>query len=69
MRFAARDILGETVRIVPKHIWEGVDSPAQSTNENPVGTGHSQKFSVLLHKFMFSVVIRIIGIKTLKLIV
>ncbi|MCY9856229.1 ABC transporter substrate-binding protein [Vibrio mediterranei] len=37
--FAARDVLGETVRIVPKHIWEGNDSPAQSTNDNPVGTG------------------------------
>ncbi|GEA49893.1 peptide ABC transporter substrate-binding protein [Vibrio inusitatus NBRC 102082] len=37
--FAAYDILGESLRIVPEHIWSKIDSPAQASNINPVGTG------------------------------
>ena len=25
--------------IVPEHVWSGIDSPAEATNESPVGTG------------------------------
>ncbi|WP_394149643.1 ABC transporter substrate-binding protein [Vibrio maritimus] len=37
--FAAQDVIGEQTKIVPKHIWEGISSPAAETNPNPVATG------------------------------
>ncbi|WP_026972926.1 ABC transporter substrate-binding protein [Aliagarivorans marinus] len=37
--FAAQDIIGESTRIVPKHIWENIDNPAGEVNANPVATG------------------------------
>lgn len=37
--FAAEDIIGEGVRMIPKHIWSKIDAPAAFVNENPVGTG------------------------------
>ncbi|MDR9827196.1 ABC transporter substrate-binding protein [Vibrio sp. FNV 38] len=37
--FAAEDIIGGGVKMIPKHIWEKIESPAAHVNENPVGTG------------------------------
>ncbi|WP_394245093.1 ABC transporter substrate-binding protein [Vibrio astriarenae] len=37
--FAAEDLIGGSVKMIPKHVWENIDSPAAHTNENPVGTG------------------------------
>lgn len=37
--FAATEVLGENVRIVPKHIWSKIDNPSGEVNINPVGTG------------------------------
>jgi peptide/nickel transport system substrate-binding protein len=37
--FAAQDVIGETTKIIPKHIWENIDNPAAQTNPNPVATG------------------------------
>ncbi|MGL6314163.1 ABC transporter substrate-binding protein [Vibrio sp. WXL103] len=37
--FAAQDIIGEGVRIYPKHIWQSIEQPATFANENPVATG------------------------------
>ncbi len=37
--FAAYEILGDGLRIVPKHIWSEIEQPAQNANINPVGTG------------------------------
>jgi len=37
--FAATEVLGENVRIVPKHVWSKIDNPSGQVNENPVGTG------------------------------
>ncbi|SEF62533.1 ABC transporter substrate-binding protein [Vibrio hangzhouensis] len=37
--FAYRDVINETMLMVPEHIWSKIDNPAQITNKNPVGTG------------------------------
>ncbi|PTC05429.1 Oligopeptide-binding protein AppA precursor [Vibrio mediterranei] len=37
--FAQFDVIDQSFLIVPKHIWENIDQPAQYTNVNPVGTG------------------------------
>ena len=37
--FAPYDLIGVNSRIVPEHIWAGVDNPARQANKKPVGTG------------------------------
>lgn len=37
-QFAYEQAIGNTV-IVPEHIWEDIDDPVETTNEDPVGTG------------------------------
>lgn len=67
--FAARDVLGETVRIVLNIFGKVMIRQPKARMITQWARAHSQKSSVLHHKFMFSVVTQIIGIKTSKLTV